>query len=106
MFQGVGPAGASAVVNAASGGKVYAYNNISNAAPSTVAQANPARTSIVFHNPGANDIFIGPLYVQNTGADVQLNPTTASLGGMFRVFANGGQLTITGECQKQWQALA
>lgn len=99
--------------SSANGGKVYGYNNVSNAAPATVAQANPQRTSIIFHNPGTQDIFIGPANVQNTLGTAPTNPTntafvptTALYGGCFRVFANGGSLTLTGECQGAWQALA
>lgn len=110
IFGGVGAAQAFA---GASGGKVYGYNNISNAAPIVVAQANANRISITFHNPGAQDIFIGPAFVQNTlgsaptsPSNVALVPTTALLGGTWRVFANGGTLVISGECQGAWQALA
>lgn len=91
----------------ASGGKIYAYNAITNVANTPVAPANPQRNSITFHNPGANDILVSPTTVLNAaGAAVALTPTTAALGGGFRVFANGGSLTVTGECQQAWQALA
>lgn len=110
IFGGVGAAQAFA---GASGGKVYGYNNISNAAPIVVAQANNGRVSVTFHNPGSQDIFIGPSFVQNVlgsapanPSNVALVPTTAALGGMVRVFANGGQYTFTGECQGAYQALA
>lgn len=95
--------------SSASGGKVYAYNTITNTAPTTVAPANPQRRSIVFHNPGSVDIFIAPAtaFTSATGVTpTALTPTTAALGGCWRVFGNGGSLTLTGECQGQWQALA
>lgn len=97
----------------ASGGKVYGFNNITNAANTTVAQANPSRTKIIFHNPGSVDIFVSQTAVQNvlgtaptSPSDVTFTPTTAALGGTLRVYANGGTLTVDGECQKAWQALA
>lgn len=105
--------GSPLAFSSASGGKVYGYNNISNAAPITVAPANTQRQSIIFHNPGAQDIFISPANINNTlgsapttGAATAFTPTTALLGGAFRVFANGGSLTITGECSGAWRALA
>jgi len=110
IFGGVG---APQAFSAASGGKVYGYNNISEAAPRLVAPANPSRQKIRFHNPGASDIFIGPQYVQNVlgtvptqPSNVALTPDNTNLGGMVRVFGNGGTLDITGECQGAWQALA
>ena len=97
----------------ASGGKVYGYNNIDEAAPIVVAPANTGRQKIVFHNPGTNDILIGPAYVNNvigssptTGAQVAFVPTDALFGGCWRVYGNGGTLSIEGECQGAWQALA
>lgn len=105
--------GGAAVWVGASGGKIYGYNNITNAANTTVAPANPQRTKITFHNPGPNDIFVSQTTVQNTigtsptnPADVTFTPTTTNIGGTFRVFSNGGTLVIDGECQKSWQALA
>lgn len=99
--------------SAASGGKIYGYNNITNAAPITVAQANAARQKITFHNPGTNDILIGPSFVQNvlgtaptSPSNVAFVPTTSLYGGCFRVYANGGTLVIDGECAGAWQALA
>src|SRR5216684_1271628 len=105
--------GSPGTVSGANGGKTYGYNNITNAAPTIVAQPNPARQSITFHNPGAQDIFIGPQFLQGplgtaptSPTNTAFIPTTALLGGTFRVFANGGTLTLTGECQGAWQALA
>lgn len=110
IFGGVG---GPQTFSSASGGKTYGYNNIAEAAPIVVAQANPSRQRIRFHNPGPNDIFVGPSFVQNVlgtapsqGSNVALVPTTTLLGGMFRVYGNGGVLEISGECQGAWQALA
>lgn len=94
-----------APVGPTSGGKVYAYNSLSTT-PGVVAPANPQRTSITFHNPGTVDVFIAPQYAVNTGSQVTLTPSTSTLGGCFRVYANGGQLTLGGECQGQWQAFS
>lgn len=112
----LGGVGAALAFAAASGGKVYGYNNINETTPRQVAPANPQRTQIIFHNPGANDIFIAPANVQNVlgtvpatstgGSNVALAPSNAALGGTWRVFGNGGTLLITGECAGAWQALA
>lgn len=100
-----GPGGTLAF-SSASGGKVYAFNTISTA-PQQVAPGNPSRQQITFHNPGDVDIFVAPGTVLNAaGSAVVLVPTTAALGGCFRIFANGGSLTITGECQTAWQAFS
>ena len=102
IFTGVGSPG---TVSAASGGFALAFNNISTT-PQQVLGFNPTRRRMVFHNPGTVDIFICPLYVDNTGSDVVLSPTTTTYGGCFRLYANGGTLELTGEVQKPWQALA
>ena len=109
----LGGVGASLVFSSASGGKIYGYNNIAEAAPKVVAQPNPSRVSITFHNPGATDIFIAPVNTQNTVGTAPTNPSNsplipsnAALGGCFRVYGNGGALVISGECQGGWQALA
>lgn len=104
IFGGVG---AAQVFASASGGKIYAFNNISTS-PQQVAPANTNRTRIIFHNPGTIDIFIAPTVVLNfsTGSNATLTPNTATLGGCWRVFANGGTLEISGECQGAWQALS
>ena len=98
--------GSPLAFSAASGGKVYAFNNVAEAAPIVVAPANPSRQRIVFHNPGANDVFIGPSLVQTSGSNVALSPSNAALGGCFRVYGNGGTLAVEGECQGAWQAFA
>ncbi len=110
IFGGVG---AALAFIGASGGKVYGYNNIAEAAPIVVAQANPGRMKITFHNPGASDIFIGPSFVQNVlgtasadPSNVAFHPSNAALGGCWRVYGNGGTLVIEGECQGAWQAFA
>lgn len=90
----------------ASGGKIYAYNSLTTLV--TVAPANPLRTKITFHNPGAIDILIGPAKAFSTvtaSSPTTLTPTTSNYGGCFRIFANGGSLVIEGECQGAWQAL-
>lgn len=90
----------------ASGGKIYAYNNISENAAAVVAAANQFRQKILFHNPGTNDVFVAPANVQNTGSNVTLTPSNTALGGCFRVYGNGGTLVIEGECQGAYQAFA
>ncbi len=98
--------GSPLAFSSASGGKVYAYNNVSESSSTVVAAANSQRQRIMFHNPGANDIFIAPAYVQTTGSNVALTPSNAALGGCFRVYGNGGTLVIEGECQGAFQAFA
>lgn len=100
-----GIAGGALAFSSASGGKVYAYNNITTVA-AQVAAANPSRQKITFHNPGTVDIYIAPAYVVNTGTNVALAPTTAALGGCFIIYANGGTLELSGECQGAWKAFA
>ena len=94
-----------APVGPTSGGKVYAYNNLSTT-PEVVAPANQFRTQLTFHNPGTVDVFIAPMVQVNNGSQVPLGPTTSALGRCFRVYANGGQRTIRGECSGQWQAFS
>jgi len=105
--------GSPLAFSGASGGKVYGYNNINETTARVVAQANPSRQKITFHNPGTSDIFISPSNVQNTlgtaptqPSNHALTPTNALLGGTFRVYGNGGTLVIEGECQGAWQALS
>lgn len=97
--------GSPGTPGAASGGKVYAYNNLSTT-PEMVAPVNTARKKITFHNPGAVDAFIAPAFVQTNGSNVALSPLTSALGGCVRVFANGGTFIIEGECQGQWNAFS
>lgn len=104
----LGGVGASQTFSSASGGKVYARNNISTT-PSTVVPANPSRQKVTFHNPGTVDIYIAPASAYATAtasAPSTLTPSTSSLGGCRTVYANGGTLEITGECQGAWQAFA
>jgi hypothetical protein len=97
--------GSPGAVSSASGGKVYAYNAISTA-PAVVAPANTSRQTIVFHNPGTGNLYVGPSQVLNAaGSGVPLTPTTAAVGGCFILFP-GATLTVTGECQGSWQAFA
>jgi len=98
--------GSPLAFSAASGGKIYAFNTISESANTTVAPANPSRQKITFHNPGSSDIFIATVLQQTTGTDTALTPTNSTLGGTFRVYGNGGTLAVEGECQGAWQALA
>ncbi len=98
--------GSPLAFSSASGGKVYAFNNVSESANLQVAPANTQRQKILFHNPGTNDVFISPVVAQTSGSNVTLTPTNSALGGCFRVYANGGTLAVEGECQGAWQALA
>lgn len=100
--------GSPLTVSGASGGKVYAYNAITTT-PGNVAPANPARQTIIFHNPGTVDIFVGPASAFTSATattPTTLTPTSSNYGGCFRIFANGGTVQLTGECQGVWQALS
>ena len=112
--------GGSGAVGPTSGGKVYAFNNMGTS-PQVVAPANSKRTQITFDNPGAVDIVVFPCQVQannptwTSGSSLDSNtsisntalvPTTTSLGGGYRIYANGGTRTFSGECQGAWQALS
>ncbi|MBZ5616231.1 MAG: hypothetical protein LAO23_19660 [Acidobacteriia bacterium] len=96
---GVGSPGSAQTAN---GGKVYPFSTIGNVTPVTVLARSGERQSITFHNPGANDVLV---YPTTTGTGAANAPTVAAPGGAFRVFSNGGSLTITGECQQAWAAL-
>lgn len=96
----------------ASGGKVYGYNNINETTATVVAQANPSRQKIRFHNPGTHSLYIAQSFVQNVlgtaptqPANVALTLTNAAIGGSWLLTA-GSSLEIVGECQQAWQALA
>lgn len=97
--------GGSNTVGGAGGQRIYPFNNLTTT-PQQVVGLNPQRQSITFHNPGAVDVFVAPTVVQTNGSDAALTPTTSALGGCFRVYGNGGTLTLTGEIQKPWQAFA
>lgn len=97
--------GSPGTVGSASGGRTYAFNNLSTT-PQQVLGANPQRQNITVHNPGTIDVFFAPASVIVNGSDSPLVPSPSALGGCFRVYANGGTLTISGECQKAWQAFS
>ena len=89
--------GSPLAFSSASGGKVFGYNNISESAALVVAQANPSRQRIRFHNPGSSDIFIAPSNVQNVlwhstnnAQRCRACTVNAALGGAIRVYGNGG----------------
>ena len=88
---------------------ILAFNTISTT-PITVIGINAGRGKITFHNPGTVDIVVFPLTVllgTPGGGSVSLAPTTSALGGGFRVFANGGQIVLSGQAAKQgFQALS
>lgn len=98
-------------VGPTSGGKIYAFNNVSTS-PEVVAPANVNRQSITFHNPGAVNIYIAPVNVQALNSvagnisNQVLTPSPASLGGCFLIGAGGGFITLTGECQGSYQAFS
>lgn len=103
IFSGVG---ASPSTGPTSGGKVYGYSTLTTLV--TVAPANQARRKITFHNPGTVDILVSMTQRLSSVSASTLStftPTTSAYGGCFRVYANGGEKSIEGECQLAWQAL-
>ena len=96
--------GAPGTVGSASGGRTYAYNNLSTT-PEQVIGANPQRQVITVHNPGAVTAYIAPVYVQNGGSDTVLTPSPTALGGCYAVPAYSTWV-ISGECQKAYQAFS
>ncbi|TXH51062.1 MAG: hypothetical protein E6Q97_19165 [Desulfurellales bacterium] len=99
--------GAALAFSSASGGKLYAFNNLDATTPVEVAASNPSRQRIRFHNPHASqNMLVYPQYKQNTGANVANAPTIAAPGGGFLIYGNGGTLEFTGgEIQGAWYAL-
>lgn len=94
--------GGAAVFSSASGGKVTGFNNIDSGVSVQVAAGNPSRRRIIFHNPSDVDMYV---YPTTNAAGAANSPTVAAPGGSFRIFANGGALTVEGECQGAWRAL-
>jgi len=88
-------------VSSASGGKVYAVNNLTTS-PIVVIGANSARQKITFINPGTITIYVNPAIDGNGAA---LNPSVSSLGGSMPVYS-GAYVMIEGECQGAWEAFA
>jgi hypothetical protein len=84
---------------------ITAVNNIGTTV-SPLIGANPTRNSINFHNPGVVDIIVFPTFVL-TATPSPFAPSLAALGGGYRIYANGGDRTVSGNvaCQA-WQALA
>lgn len=97
---GVGSPGSA---QTASGGKVYPFSTIGNVTPVQILAINGNRNKFVVHNPGTNDVLVYPQLQASGAANA---PTVAAPGGAFRVFSNGGSLTIDGECQGAWSALS
>jgi hypothetical protein len=83
------------------GTKIAPFNNIATA-PMQVAATNSYRESITFSNPGSQTVFVAPLVDGNGKA---LTPSMSALGGCFPV-VGGASMTLNGECQGGWQALA
>jgi hypothetical protein len=84
---------------------ITAVGNLGTTAVSVIG-ANPSRTSITFHAPGAIDIYVAPTQVLSGGVSVNLSPSTAALAGCYHIF-NGADRMITGPAAGQaWQAFA
>lgn len=102
--------GAPGSVGPTSGGKVYAFNNIGTT-PGVVAPANASRVQITFSNPGSVILYIAPSFVQalnsipTSPTNQALTPSVGTYGGCLQLAA-GASITITGECQGAYQALA
>jgi len=94
--------GSPGTVAAASGGKVLAFNNIGTVQVQ-IANANPQRQNITFHNPSTTITCY--VYPGVNAAGAPLLPSLAALGGSFTVLPQY-TLIITGECQTTWGAFA
>lgn len=90
------------ISSGSSGIGVRAFNSISTTT-TQVLPANTSRASIVFSNPGTVDVFVAPT-LDATGATI--SPSTGALGGTFRIFANGGVLSLAGAVQTAWVAFS
>ena len=97
IITGVGSPG---TVSGANGGKLTASNPRTTGAQ--VLAANPARQSIIFHNPGPTNVFVYPMLNATGGVNA---PTNVNPAGAFIVMA-GGLLTVSGECQGSWGAFS
>jgi hypothetical protein len=90
--------GSPGTVGPANGGKLTAANP--GASGAQVLAANPARQSILFHNPGTTNVFVYPLLTLTGTANA---PSNLNPAGAFIVMA-GALLTVSGECQGSWGA--
>jgi hypothetical protein len=88
-------------VGPTSGGKTTPVNNVATGGALVIA-ANPARVSIMFHNPGTQTLYVYPAVTATGAANT---PALASLGGSYQLLP-GGYLTFAGECQTAWGAFA
>lgn len=84
-----------------------AVNNLATTAVAVIG-ANAGRTKLTFRNPGTVDVVVAPTTVlTGAGGSAPLTLTLGALGGGSRVFANGGDVSMTGQSAKQaYQALA
>jgi|SRR6185437_3117048 len=97
--------GSPLTVGGGSGNKISGFQAITTS-PALVLPANPSRQSVTFHNPGTVDIYVAPTTLITNGSQSNFAPSPSILGGTFLIYANGGSLTVTGECQCGWQAFA
>ena len=91
------------ISSGSSGIGTRAFNTIASSFTTQVLPANTSRASIVFSNPGTVDVFVAPTS-DATGATI--SPSTGALGGTFRIFANGGTLSLAGAVQTVWVAFS
>ena len=90
--------GSPGTVGPANGGKVTASNPGTSGAQ--VVGPNTARQSIIFHNPGASNVWVFSMLNATGGVNA---PNAVNPAGSFIVMP-GGLLTISGECQGAWGA--
>jgi len=95
------PADGAQTIGPTSGGKVTPINSL-NTAMQIILAGNPQRSSISFHNPGTVVVYVAPLL---NALGQTFTPTLSALGGTFQI-GPGATLTLGGECQFGWQALA
>jgi hypothetical protein len=95
IVTGVGSPG---TISTATGGKVSGAT-VGTVGAQVIA-GNPARQSIIFHNPGTTNVSVYPLLNATGGTN---SPSSGNPAGSFQVLP-GGLITITGECQGAWGA--
>jgi hypothetical protein len=85
---------------------ITSVNNIGTAVIPLIGP-NPGRDAINFHNPGSVDVIVFPTAVLNVVLPAVFTPSLSALGGGYRIYANGGDRTVSGNvaCQA-WQVVA
>ena len=68
--------------------------------------ANPSRSALTFHNPGAGEVYVFPEFVLQNGQSGRLTPSLGALGGGFALPAGATRFMGGNAAKQRWQALA